>query len=286
MNAEHVPMKRPMPALIHGLPRAEYDATPGMNWSKLKILGRSPAHFRHALMQPVERTEAMVIGNATHVAVFEPEDFRARFAIWDGGARRGKEWTAFQKENRGRDILTQSQADEARIIANAVRNDRHAAKYVSGGRGEVTLRWHRDGLDCKARPDFVANIGAIVDLKTTKDASPAGFGKQVANLDYLSQCAWYADGYALVTGSRLPFKLIAAEKSAPHVVQVHNVTDELLALGRERYATLLEQYAKCAADNHWPGYVDGEIDLVLPRWALPSLEEDGTDGLDFTQTED
>lgn len=293
MNAETIPVapKRPTHAVINGLPREEYDALPLMNWSRLKWMGRSPAHYRHQLMQKATRTDAMIVGNATHVATFEPEHFRSRFAVWEGGPRRGKEWTDFKKAHRGSEILTEPQASEAQIIANAVRNSAEAAKYVTGGRGEVTVTWSMvvegvGSIDCKARLDFLAMCGAITDLKTTKDASPSAFGRQVANLDYLGQAAWYADGYRMATGDALEFVIVAAEKFAPHVVQVYRVPEALLAIGRTRYQALLKRYAECAAASRWPGYVDGVTELVLPQWALPSLDEDvGGFDLDFTQQE-
>lgn len=289
MQAEVIKPTKPAANVINGLPRTEYDLMPGVNWSRLKWMGKSPAHYRHNLMQPVERTDAMVIGNATHVAVFEPEEYRARFAIWDGGRRAGKEWDAFCAANRGRDILTQAQSTEVQIIANAVRNDPVASKYVTGGRGEVTIRWEHELADgwktpAKARPDFVASIGALVDLKTTRDGSPVSFGRQVANLDYLGQCAWYADGYEIATGVRLPFWIVAADNKAPHVVQAYRVTEDQIAIGRTRYTSLLTQLAHCLATNRWPGYVDGESDLLLPRYAYPDLDDETASGSDFDFT--
>lgn len=278
-----------MPSIIHGLPREEYDLIDRRNWSRLKKLAKSPAHYLHSLSQKEERTDALVLGDATHVATFEPEAFRARFAIWEGGRRAGREWGEFCDANKLRDVLTEEQARQAQIIANTVRNHPKASKLVTGGKSEVTVLWRDEetGVDCKARLDFVANCGALVDLKTTRDASPEAFGRQCVQLGYCGQVAWYADGYAAVTGEHLPFKLVSVEKDAPHVVGVYNVPDFVLELGREHYRALLQLYVRCRDSSRWPGYGDGEeMELQLPRWALPALDDDmDADSLDFTQTE-
>lgn len=291
MNAE----ARPMRSVYFDLSRPEYDLIDKMNWSRLKVLGRSPAHFLHSLTEPeAERTDAMVMGDALHVATFEPETFARRFAIWSGGRRFGKEWDAFCDANKARSILTEQQAQDVRTIAKAVRADATASRYVNGGRGEVTVTWSRTmpafadmpevRIDCKARIDFVANCGALVDLKSTKDASPDAFGRQAFSLGYYAQAAWYADGYEAATGKRLPFVLVAVEKTAPHVVQVYRVPDVVMELGREHYRNLLQRYVMCRSESRWPGYAadGGELELTLPRWAAPAEDEDaGGMDLDF-----
>lgn len=297
MNTETVETKpKKMPAVVYGLSRTEYDLINRISWSKLKIIGKSPAHYRHALLQPEpERSDALILGNATHVSVFEPEEFSSRFAIWREGRRAGKEWEAFKKSNAGRDILTEDQALEVHAIAKAVRDDAPASKYVSGGRAEVSITWTQTlpefaGMpemvaECKGRLDFVADCGVLIDLKTARDGSPVGFGRQAATLSYLGQVSWYRDGYEAATGQRLPFKFIVAEKGAPHVVTVVNVPEELLALGRDHheygYRTLLRRLALCRAESRYPGYATTEVDLVLPKWALPQDENMDASDLDF-----
>lgn len=297
MNAESIatPAKR-MPAVIYGLTRTEYDLINRISWSKLKIMGKSPAHYRHALLQPEgERTDALIVGNATHVSVFEPEDFASRFAVWREGRRAGKEWEAFKKKNAGRDILTEAQALEVHAIAKAVRDDATASKYVSGGRAEVSLTWTQTlpefagmpetVVESKARLDF---IGAdfISDLKTARDASPSRFGSQAWNLDYLGQASWYVDGYKAVTGRELPFFMVVVEKTPPFVTQVYEVTAPLLEMGRERYRDLLGRWAFCKSEGRWPGYVDGLSELQLPKWAGGFDDEEDLTGMDLVIAEE
>ena len=159
-----------------------------------------------------------------------------------------------------------------------------AARYVSGGLPEHTIRWryrsphveHIEGheFDCKGRLDFVAECGAIVDLKSSRDGSPGGFAREVMRYEYHAQAAFYADGYAAMTGVRLPFVFVVVEAAAPHVVQVYRVPDEVLEVGRERYQQLLAHLAVCRREARWPGYAETEMDLELPLWASRSAADD------------
>lgn len=278
---------------LYDLPRSAYDAADGVNFSTLKYFARSAAHYRHALLQPHEDTDALALGRAVHLAVFEPEQFRSRVVRWDGGTRRGREWEAFRSEFRERDILRDADYQLCLDLAGAARADATAGRYLSGGRPEVTMFWEHErpsagalpgwSMRCRGRVDFLSTEGAICDLKTTRDSSPIAFGRQAASLGYHVQAAWYVDGHEAATGKRLPFVVVAIEKAPPFAVAVYEVPEELLALGRETYRGWLSQLRVCREESRWPGYGDGPMQLQLPRWAMPGEDDSADDlGLGFT----
>lgn len=272
--------------------RADYDAIERVNWSRLRHMKRSPAHYRAALLQKTEDTDAMRLGRATHAAALEPEKFRRQWAVWDGGARRGKAWEAFEAKSAadGLEVLTADQFETCQAIAQAALSDEYSAPYLRGGAAEVTLLWDYTDetgarIPCKARPDFAArDVAALVDLKTTRDASPEEFSKACWRLDYATQAAWYVDGYEAVTGEQVPFVIVAVESCAPHIVQVYRLPERLLSLGRAQYRAHLAQLEACRRTGRWPGYAEGPMDLELPRWAAREDDEDVTGlGLVVTQ---
>lgn len=269
------------------LSRAQYDSLEGRtNWSLLRNIVRSPAHYRHAVTAVHEDSDAMRLGRAVHLAVLEPERFRASIAVWEEGPRRGKAWDAFCVEHRGVEILRQADYETCIAMQAAARADAVAARYLSGGQSEVSVLWAHStpaqgalpafNVDCKARPDFVAECGALVDLKTSKDASPDAFGRSAFNLHYHAQAAWYVDGYEAATGIRLPFVLVTVEAGAPHVVTVYRVGEDILQLGRAEYRAALERLNQCRTDARWPGYAlpGQELELTLPRWAVANDDQD------------
>lgn len=275
------------------VPREQYDKIARLNVSKLQLIDQSPAHFQDGIVNAAdEDTDAKTQGRATHLANFEPEQFRSSCVVWDNGSRRGKEWDAFCARNRGKELLTVKMHENAIAISQAVRRDRHAAPYLENGRGEITLIWRYAAatlgavpgyeVDCKGRIDFVTSK-AIVDLKTTADASPEAFGRTSLNLHYLAKAAWYSDAHEQLTGEQREYVIVAVETKSPYVVQVYRVPEEMIELGRKKYVEWLDRYNFCRAANVWPGYSDGPMDLVLPSWAMPNDESDPTGmGLDFS----
>ena len=278
------------PYVRYDMPREEYDRLDRVNWSRLKNILRSPAHYRHGLLEARPDTDALKRGRAVHLAVLEPERFPVECVVWHGGRRAGKEWERFVEEHADREILTEAEYELCLSLNAAVRASPDAARYLAGGRSEVTVTWEASapplGEDagwrfaCKGRLDSVSPL-AIVDLKTTKDASPEGFGREAWRYRYDAQAAFYADGYEAATGQRLPYVLVAVEVAPPHVVQVYRVEDEILEVGRDAYRSCLGRLAACRTSNAWTGYAEGEMALTLPGWAVPRPDDEDVSEMDL-----
>jgi hypothetical protein len=255
---------------------AEYRALAGANYSTLKAMALSPAHYRARVAEPSRDSDAMRRGRAMHAAVFEPEAFAARFPTWDG-RRAGKEWLAFLAACRG-DYLLATETEQVRAVAAAVRSHPDAGHMLVGGRAEHIIQWTdaETGIACKARLDYL-RPGALLDLKTCRDASPLGFGRAAARMYYHVQSAFYGDGVLAVTGALPVPYIVAVETEPPYVVQVYRVNDDAYECGRETYRGWLRTLAECRATDRWPAYREGVTELCLPNWVFG--DEDGLDGL-------
>ena len=61
------------PGRYSGMPELEYFALPAVNSSKLKLVGRSPAHCKAGEQADPKASEALRLGRLIHCAVLEPE---------------------------------------------------------------------------------------------------------------------------------------------------------------------------------------------------------------------
>lgn len=244
------------------------------NFSTLKYMAQSPAHYLYALHTPVKVTPVMEFGTLAHVAGLEPGELQG-YAIWPA-RRQGNAWKAFQADNAGREITTQKDFDRARALAASVHSHPDIAPHLADGEAELTVLWTdaETGIQCRGRIDWISRLGMIADLKTTQDASPDAFGRQVFNFSYHAQAAFYQDGVFAVTGERLPSGLWAAESKAPHVTQAYALPDDVIAAGRALYRGWLRRLAECLSADKWPGYATGPVTLELPRWANQPGEYD------------
>lgn len=261
-----------------GLGRAEYSAIPAISYSRLKCFARSAAHAREMMLHPIEPTEAMELGTALHAAILEPAKWADDYTVaprFDRRTKIGKEgWAEFEEANRGRTLLTQDDADAVEAMARSVREHPLASQLIGvPGKNEMAVVWTDEmtGARCKGLVDRIvrhAGFTVICDLKKTRDASQSGFARQVANLQYHEQAAFYLSGLATVSAASRKWYWIAVEDSRPYAVAVYEPDEDTLNEGRAAFRSHLKTYIECEKSGVWPGYGAGVQSLRLPRWAL------------------
>lgn len=268
-----------MSELREDMSREYYDALKRVNWSRLRLMGKSPAHYFHG---GTRDSAALKLGGVAHLLTLEPHLFEARYIVNDENRNSNafKAVKAFA-EQAGKVVLKQAEVDDARRIADAIRNNKDAAALLSKGRAEVSCLWELAGdgfsFECKARLDWLCEDGTLVELKTCRDASPRRFGRQAAEMGYCGQLAWYERGrYSVEPGrrvERVPV-VIAVESDEPYPVTVFEVGPRELALGWDRCAAYLGKLSECQRLGKWPGYAEGRVPLQLPQWAMETFEEE------------
>lgn len=264
--------------------------------SGLDYIHQSPAHYYAAYLDPnwvrEKQTAALIMGSAVHMATFEADDFLKKFAVLDdseicaeiGGkapkqTKAYKEWLAdYTKSNPGKTILDQDEFNHCLRIREAVVNHPAASVLLESGVAEQRIDWLWQGADddfnpiqvkCKSKMDWQSHNGFIVDLKTTEDASPEGFGKSVWNYRYHVQGAFYLDAYEYHYGQPARgFIFIAVEKKPPYAVAVYFLPPDVIDIGRREYEADLRVYHRCLVTNEWPGYPTTIQPIQLPAWAM------------------
>lgn len=261
-----------------------HQGLPGLSASDIKLIWRSPAHFREQKIQPSEPTPAMELGRAVHMAVLEPDRFAGQYKAIDdtdilakiGGARpratnRYKEWYAeLLLDNPDKTFLELGDYNRALDMARTVRGHRVAGKLLSEpGVAETTLQWkHRvTKTPMKCRPDWLTESGKIVDLKTTEDARPTAFSRTIWTYLYHLQAAVYIEGVKETTDRDSPFIFIAVEKEPPYGLMVYELDQETVDLAMSEVDRCIRLYEECSVMGVWPAYRAEVRQIQLPHWA-------------------
>lgn len=72
-------MRHFKPGIEIGVSYSDYDQIPALRSHVIQDMRRSPAHCRYNLDHPAEATDAMVLGEAVHAAVLEPDRFESMY---------------------------------------------------------------------------------------------------------------------------------------------------------------------------------------------------------------
>jgi len=259
---------------------ADYHRHWAVSKSGLDQIAKSPLHYWARFLDPdrvwTEATPAMRLGTALHTHVLELSKWDEQIAVAPGDINRrtkeGREqWAAFEAAAKRKTVITADDAAQVMAMGRAVLGHPAAAMLLGlPGKAETTHMWTDASteLECKCRPDWLTDDGSIVvDLKTTKEASPRGFKQSVANYRYHVQAAWYLHGLEQATGKRPDqFIFICVESSAPYAVAVYAADAEMIERGHDQAMRDLAKLAVCKAADHWPSYSEQIETLSLPAW--------------------
>jgi len=246
--------------------------------SGLDLVARSPKHYWQKYLSPdageEKKTPALLFGALVHSLILEPTTFAQRYEVIppDMNKRTG-EWLAFQAEHSTKQLIDVSDYERAMSIKTAIFAHPDAARLLTLEHGTAEKpMWARDpitGVLVKIKPDFHnEKLGALIDVKTTTDASYDKFSRDVFKLRYHVQDAFYSDVAAWSGVPVRAFAFIAVEKEPPYEVAVYVLDDDSRELGRAAYRENLAAYAQCLKSGVWHGY-DREIKpMRLPAWAF------------------
>lgn len=249
----------------------EYFALEALSASGAKLLRKSPLHYYADRQKKREPTPAMVFGTCVHRLALEPDSTPFVIKTLNWASREGKEEKA-RLEATGLPIISEADADRAYAIRDALWADSRVAELLKGATTEQPFIWRQHGVMAKAKVDAI-NGPLIIDLKTTIDASPAGFQRSVAQFSYHMQASWYLDGYAMTQDkSADDFLFVAVESQPPHAVAIYRLDIATIRAGQREMQRAAALYADCITRNEWPGYQREVTTLSLPSWAMPADE--------------
>lgn len=178
-------------------------------------------------------------------------------------------------------VLSKEDSDLAYNIAKAVKNHSTAGPLIDACDPQVSIVWDEilesaplgfghpanKLLSCKSRLDGLCEpMGLIIDLKTTTDATPEAFTRQLFNLGYHLQAAMYLRACKAHGIEVEDYVIIAAEKDPPNSVACYRLRDSAIAVGDREITRLMDVYHHCLKTNTWPSYPEQVTDIGLPDW--------------------
>lgn len=276
--------------LLHGvfdMPEHTYltDPVPGgsLSASGAKLILKAPAKFHHRQTTGAsEPKKAFDFGSAAHALVLGQQNVDIhQYDNW-----RTKEAREAQDASRTakRTPILAKDWDIVKAMAAALRAHPIAQQLLKPGSGlaEQSLFWAADGIEKRARIDFLPNVVdgkryVVPDYKTCVEDGGIlkAIERAVNSYGYCQQVDWYTEAVMSVLGvTDVAFVLIFQEKTAPYLVHVVELSSEYLAIGADRNRRAVDLYKQCRESGVWPGYSDGVSRALAPSWLTFEHEAD------------
>ena len=263
--------------VIRNMPFSDYQQAEGINASSIKAGVVSMKHMRHAMTKGYkETTAAMQFGKLAHAAILEPLVLVHDCIVWDGGDKRGKDWTAFKADNEDKDIVTASELAKLQTVVASVQSNEEAYRLISNSRHEVSCFWEDESYGlAKARLDGVFD-GGIVEVKTVSNISQRAVSNQFVNMGYDIQVGWYqhaAEVFGLVKSKKV--WMVYVESVEPFDVAVFTIPKRTINKGYETAVEIANRYRIAETENVFLGVQEGMVrDLEMPAYYEGDVELD------------
>lgn len=170
--------------------------------------------------------------------------------------------------------VIEAMVDAARAYLESVKHDEPAIWQLfqpGGGESELTMVWRDGATLCRIRPDRISlDRKLIVDVKTTqRSAEPDSWGRyQMVGAGFYTSAAFYRRGVEALCKVSPAYCYLVIEQEPPHLCSLVGMDPHAFALGTQKIAVALEQWARCVARNEWPAY---PTKICYP--AIPPYEE-------------
>jgi len=286
------------PRVDFSMPDEEYHSHPALSYSSAKLLlpPSTPAHYKQDLDHGRAPKREFDLGHAVHKLVLgkgaEIVDIRVPYdakheragQIRDDYMTKAAQQARDEAYDAGKVPLLPKERAAAEAMAAAVRAHPLAGRLFTRGRPEVSMFWTDDatGVPMRGRLDYLRDLEpgrplVAVDLKS-KDGSihTSVLGKVMDEFRYFMQNGNYVDGLracGLVPPEGVAFFFVFVEVKPPHAVNVVDVDDEDIHLGRAMMRRAAEIYRDCTASGVWPAHPIEVNRVSLPPYARRRIEE-------------
>lgn len=236
--------------------------------SNLKMLLKDPQKFYQekilGIREPQSDKPHFVEGSYAHSLILEPHLVEEEYAFFPGWKKVGKDWKAFQEENKDLTILSKPQKIRVERWYSAYMEREEALDLIRDASVEETLCVDMDGVPIKVRADAInAEKGFIADVKTTAWVNDHDtFKGVVEQFSYDLSAALYCRAFEQHYGKPFEFYFIVLGKK-DDTCQVYRLSKETREKGDKQVSEALATFKRRKKNNDWEiheSYYEPETD--------------------------
>lgn len=262
---------------VEGVSNDKYHSSSGVSKSSLDKIHKS---LNHWLQSEYVSKPHLTFGSGTHAAVMEPALFTKEFEAAPKMNKNSAAWKKMVAEAAGRGVtlVDQDVYDTILTARDAVMEHPVAGEYFSRtdaiAEGSLWVEEPNTGILVRVRPDWlILNDRLVVDLKTTKDASPGdpggggGFPRSIGQWRYDVQDVLYSDMLEAHFGHPFEFLFCAVDSDPPHGVAMYQIDEDSRRNARFQYMSDLAKlidYVENGTNNG--GYPSDVQTVTVPKY--------------------
>jgi hypothetical protein len=196
-------------------------------------------------------------GDTSRVVVVEANDWRTNKAKEEREAARAAGKTALLARHHA-DVLAMVEAAQKFVAESEI------AEYWHDAESELTAICNEGNVWLRSRLDRVTkNRRLIIDYKSTTDAAPEAFSRQIVRMGYHIQEAFYRRVVRNLGNTGPRFVFIAQSCEPPYECSLHGCHTTLQEIADAQVERAIQLWRECLAKKQWPSH-GGRIHWTTP----------------------
>lgn len=287
-----------MSAVLQEFTAAQYHADcapePSLSVSIAKVLLReSPlkAWFSHPRLNPnYEEDEdakfdlgtaahaALLENDASKIAVIDPKDYPSKTnTIPDGWTNNAIRAARDAARAAGKTPLLKHHYDDVTAMVS-VAQDFIAHSEISAlwanAESERTVVWREGVVWMRSRLDRITtDFRVVLDYKSTTDAAPEVFSRQIVRMGYHIQDSFYRRAARSLGATNPRFVFLAQAATPPYECSLHACDPALQEIADAEVERAIGIWTECITKDNWPSH-GGRIHWAMPTsWQIAEHEE-------------
>ena len=248
------------------------------------LLDRPSTYYKRYLAPPEERSpyksaKHLVLGDAVHCQILEPDEFWDRYHMVQTRSRLTKAFREAQELYPQLVCLTIPEYDMICQMSEALWNDKHARTYLElRGKPERTFYYtdKETGIELKARPDFISdNSTYVLDIKTCRSIDPFQFTRDCDDYKYWLSPELINNAVEAVRGKRpeaYVFLCVENRGEKKPDTAVYYADLDFLEMGERKLKEALSTLKECRDKGEWPANKGAAMPVGLTPYRKRQLE--------------
>lgn len=260
------------------MPAAQYHADPceqpSLSASMAKILlAESPykAWYSHSRLNPDyrdDRDPKFDYGTAAHAMLLEDDSSNLIIVNADDWRTKAAREAREAANSAGKTAILERHLTAVKRMVEVAHEfiaKSEIADYWPKAESELTSIWLDGGVWKRSRLDRITHDRSVVmDYKSTTDASPDGFSRQIPRMSYHIQEAFHSDSVEAHGHKRPKFVFLAQAVEPPHECSLHGCDPAMQEIAQAQVARATAIWRECLQTKKWPSY-GGRI-----HWSVPT----------------
>ena len=245
------------------------------------ILRQSPLHAKwaHPKLSPNYRQEEdgrFDIGTAAHSLILEGDDKVAVCEFNDWRTKAAQEQRDLARQNGMVPLLSKHYV-AVRAMVDVAREFMATCELsgpLKGAEPELTCIAKDGAIWLRARPDLLSAPvrSHLFNYKTTENAAPAAFCRQIERMGYDLDAAFYERVMGNL-GHRSEEFFIAQEITPPYACSLHGLDQAAREIAQGKVELAMRIWEKCLQTNRWGTYPRTVQYAAPSMWEMDQAEE-------------